>query len=387
MPTLVGNGVRFGSSTCPDARGAVADLARQVRQPEVEFVLYFASARYDPAALARAAHEAFDGRAVGCTTAGEIGPQGYTQGGIVAVSLGTGPIRVHRFALDGVSALDLAAVETCRRTFDARRRYPLHGLGLDCFAMLLIDGLCLREEHVVAAVHHQFQPMPIVGGSAGDDAAYRRTHVFVDGRAISGGAALLVFELGGVPFRTFRLQDFTPQSEYLVITEAEPESRVVSEIDGFPATQVYARCLGVPPDELTPAHFASHSLMVGIGGEEYIRSVRTVRGDGSLMLHAAIDRGAVVRICRTDDTLAGLTRLLGGIRPGTRAADLLVAFDCMHRRMQLRAQHTVAAAEELLSRVPTIGFTTYGEVVDSLHVNQTMTGVLLGPGVLTEGPV
>jgi len=28
--------------------------------------------------------------------------------------------------------------------------------------------------------------------------------------------------------------------------------------------------------------------------------------------------------------------------------------------------------------MPAIGFSTYGEIADSIHVNQTMTGVLLG---------
>jgi hypothetical protein len=379
MPaTATMNAVKIGTSNAGDPVTAAAELAEQVAQPGAELVLYFSTARHDPDLLARAMSERFPGISVGCTTAGEIGPQGYVRETIVALGLGEGPIRVHRFPIESVSSLDLEAVAACRQRFEEIRAYPGGRPADDCFGMLLIDGLSLREEHLVASLYSHFQPMPIVGGSAGDDFRFRETQVFSDARAIRNGAVFLVFEMGGVPFQTFRLQDFAPISDSMVITGADSERRRIYEIDGEPATDVYSRLVGVPPDQMTHEMFASHSFMVQLRGEEYIRSVRSIESDGSLCLYSAIDQGVVVRMGRSDDTLVGLSRFLEPGAPRAAGTQLAVCFDCIHRRIELTKQGGLARAAEILGQMPTIGFSTYGEIADSIHVNQTMTGVLLG---------
>lgn len=379
MPAIATmNAVKTGWSAAEDLDTAVAELADQIGQPNAELVIFFSTTRHDPEALAKAMNDRFPGIAVGCTTAGEIGPAGYTSHSLVGMSLGEGPIRVRRFPIESVSSLDLESIAACRRRFDEERAYPEAGLLEDCVGMLLVDGLCLKEEHLVAALYRQFQPIPIVGGSAGDDHAYRQTHIFEAGRVIRNGAVFLVFEMGGVPFQTFRLQDFAPISDYMVITQADAERRVVHEIDGEPAKDVYARLLGVPLEQMTPDLFASHSLLVQVGGEEYVRSVRSIGADDSLCLHAAIDEGVVVRLGRSDDTLVSLARFFGEGSPRVAGTTLAVCFDCMHRRMELTRQGNLARAGQILGPIPSIGFSTYGEVVDSIHVNQTMTGVLFG---------
>lgn len=378
------NSVRTGLSREAEPELVARELAQQIGSRDLEYVLYFASSRYVPAELAAAMAKTFGPRCAGCTTAGEIGPGGYTHDGVVAVAFGQGPIKVHAFALEDASSFDPAAFSDMRARFDADRAYPDRSLGDDCFAMLLIDGLCGLEEHVVAAVHHHFDPMSIVGGSAGDDLAYKATWVFEGGRALSGAAVILIVEMGGVPFRTFRLQDFAPISDYLVVTEADPVQRIVYELDGEPAQDVYSAWLNMSVADLGMAEFSSHSLMVQIGPECYVRSVRCITPDGGLKLHAAIDRGAIVRICRSEDSMVALSSMLSPANAPSPTADLMICFDCMHRRRELERYGQIEEASRLIARVRSIGFTTYGEVVDSLHVNQTLTGVLIGDGSLTR---
>ena len=370
------NAVKIGCSNAEDPTQVAAELAEQIGQPESELVLFFSSARYEPDALARAMDHRFPGITAGCTTAGEIGPAGYQRFSTVAVSLGKGPIRVHRYPLESVSTLDPGTIAEHRRQFDRTRAYPGASLSDDCLGLLLVDGLSLRDEQVVAAWYGQFQPMPIVGGSAGDDFAFRETRIFTEGRAISNGSVFLVLEMGGVPFQTFHLQDFAPVSDHLVITAADSERRMVQEIDGEPAQDVYARMVGVPIEQMTPEHFASHSFLVQVGGQEYIRSVRSVGPERSLILHSAIDEGVVIRLGRSDDTLVSLAQFLRVGSERVAQTSLALCFDCIHRQLELIRQGYLERAGKILTQVPSVGFSTYGEVADSLHVNQTMTGVL-----------
>ena len=87
-------------------------------------MLFFNSARYDLDKLGKAIEEAFPGVAAGCTTAGEIGPRGYTSQGIVGVSLGPGPIRIHSYCIPQVKAIDPELLKKFRDDFDRDRMYP-----------------------------------------------------------------------------------------------------------------------------------------------------------------------------------------------------------------------------------------------------------------------
>jgi hypothetical protein len=57
---------------------------------------------------------------------------------------------------------------------------------------------------------------------------------------------------------------------------------------------------------------------------------------------------------------------------------LLIGFECAHRRLEVEAQGLADRVRLVLDRMENIGFHTYGEQVDSLHVNQTFTGVIIG---------
>ncbi len=378
--------VCIASSSASTAGAAAEELAAGLGSGPFALVLFFASSRYVPEELAREFARRVEAPMAGCTTAGEIGPRGYTTGGVVAVGFGGDRLRAHVFAVENVREIDLAVFDRWRREFDVVREdsgSPLesHGLGI-----VLADGLCGCEEHLIAALYDRFRPMHLVGASAGDDVQYRRTMVFSGGRALSSGLVFVAIETGGVPFRTFRLQDLQPVSEPLVVTKARVDRRHIVELEGRSAAEVYARLSGVDPGALDEEHFTAHSLMVTIAGSQYIRSVRRALPDGSLVLHSAIDEGVVVRIGRSEDTTASLQRFLADLEARGERPDLALCFDCLHRRWELERQQRIERVGELITRLPVAGFTTYGEIVDSLHVNQTMTGVLFGGSVRGETP-
>ena len=48
----------------------------------------------------------------------------------------------------------------------------------------------------------------------------------------------------------------------MVVTEADPERRLVREINAEPAAREYARLVGKDPDQLSPFTFAAHPVVV-----------------------------------------------------------------------------------------------------------------------------
>ena len=105
--TMTVNAVKNGISRHDDEVKAVEELAEQILQHDSELVLFFTSTKYDLDRLGDAMNRTFPGVAAGCTTAGEIGPDGYSEKGIVGLSIGPGPIRVHPYCIPGARSKPL----------------------------------------------------------------------------------------------------------------------------------------------------------------------------------------------------------------------------------------------------------------------------------------
>ena len=78
------------------------------------------------------------------------------------------------------------------------------------------------------------------------------------------------------------------------------------------------------------------------------------------------------------DMAAHLDRALTDLSAGGRPAAIL-ACDCILRRIEALENQRFGTVSALLKRHGVVGFSTYGEQLNSMHVNQTMTGVAIYP--------
>lgn len=60
----------------------------------------------------------------------------------------------------------------------------------------------------------------------------------------------------------------------MVVTEADPASRTVLEINASPAAEEYARIIGTDVEDLSPMLFATHPVVVRVGGQDYVRAIQ-----------------------------------------------------------------------------------------------------------------
>ena len=248
------------------------------------------------------------------------------------------------------------------------------------FAFLLVDGLSTREELLAYSIQEALGEIPVVGGSAGDGLSFASTHVYSNGRFHSDGAVLALIS---TPLRvkTFKTQHFVPTEERLVVTEADPSRRVVKEINGLPAAEEYARLLGVRAGDLAPIHFAASPVVVLIDGANYVRSIQKANPDGSLTFYCAIERGRGPPRGHGDgpgrQPRAGPGKGPRGRRPARARPRLrLHPAQAGDRGDRPRLQPWATSSGSHNA----VGFNTYGEQFCGVHVNQTLTGVALGPG-------
>jgi hypothetical protein len=372
-------GIRRAYSASTDARIAAREFHREVLQPEMDLVIFFCSSDYDLDALAEEIHGLFAGVVVvGCTSAGEIGPGGYKERGISGASFSrnvcaavTGSLeRLQRFQIaDGQTLIKnlLHCIEEKEQTAKEH----------NTVALLLIDGLCLREERVTRTLQDALGKIPLAGGSAGDGMSFRKTFVYGNGSFRSDCAQVVLISTP-LPFTVFKTQHFVSTEQRLVITEADTSRRIVKEINGLPAAGEYARLLGVSERDLTPARFAASPVVVLIDGNNYVRSIQRANPDGSISLYCAIDEGVVLRVAHGVDIIDNLEAALSKLEAQIGVPQLVIACDCILRRLEIVQDGLDERVGNILNKHNAVGFNTYGEQFRGVHINQTLSGIAFG---------
>ncbi len=363
--------VRQGKSLDKNVHQAVRELAAQLEQPDIQANLVFFSDEYDPQELGLALKQYLAGPIIGCTTAGQLSESGFQRGGVSGASLAGSNLSVILYLIRPLAA---SGKMIDRLAKDVRAR--LSATSQDAFGFLLVDGLSMQEEELISTLYMSLGDIPIVGGSAGDSLKFKRTFVYHDGQLLQDAAVFALF-LTSLPFHVFKHQHFLPTSTRLVVTEADPANRLVKEINGEPAVEAYARLIGTPVRDLDSVVFSRHPLMLRIGNEYFVRSISSAEPDGSLKFFCAIDTGLVLTIGQGNSAIDALARHLIKIKEDMGEPAVIIGCDCILRRLEMEERGIDDAMGRLLAECKVVGFSTYGEQYNSVHVNQTFTGIAI----------
>lgn len=371
--------VKKGVSRHADVQQAVAELRAAIEQPDTRLVIFYCARSFERDTLARCIKDAFPGVCViGCTTAGEITPEGYLGGTLTGVSFAGAEldVAVTSIALnpiDRISAGD--SVGALIRSMGLRNGLPPNGT--DTFAYVLADGMSMQEEALVSVTHSHLHGIELVGGSAGDDTEFGKTWVYWQGE-FRRELAVLALVRTGHPFKVFRTQHFVHSDKRMVVTRADPATRRVYEINGMPAAPEYARLIGIEVTELSPLVFATHPVVVRIGGQYFVRSVAYVMEDDSLQFFCAIDEGVVLTIAKGVDLVENLRNAFAEVRASLGQPLVVLGCDCLLRRLEIQRDGIEDAVSRIFRENEVVGFTTYGEQFNAMHVNQTFAGIAIG---------
>lgn len=373
--------IRRAQSCAVDVRDAAREFHAAVVQADMALVIFFCSSAYDLEALAGEMRRLFVGvQVVGCTTAGEIGPAGYREHSLCGASFAADSFNAVSGCLDRLQQFKIAMGQPLAQELLHRLESQApQANASNSFALLLIDGLSVREEPVTRALQNALGGLPLAGGSAADGLNFGITHVYFKGRFYAD-CALLVLVSTRLPFTLFKTQHFVATDETMVVTEADAARRIVKKINGLPAASEYARILGLELSELKPPCFAANPVMVVIAGTNYVRSIQKANPDGSLTFFCAIENGLVFRLAKGVDLLDNLTQAFERVRADIGPPQLVLGCDCVLRKLEISRNELIDSVGEVLTHNKVIGFNTYGEQFQGVHVNQTFVGIAIGSG-------
>lgn len=361
-----------GSQSSP-----VAFLKAEFGHDDLCLLALFVSPKADFASVVAEAERLYpDTDVVACTTAGEISDLGYVEGQIIGVGFPARDFATTSLLINEIDNL------TPQPLIDqiALQRVGLQQRNLDMqdgFAFLVVDGLSLSEDTLTATISPALRDMPIFGGSAGDGTDFQETLVAFNG-TVAKTAAVLSLIQSRYKTHVFSLDHLVPTEEQMVVTEADPDRRIVKSINAEPAGREYARIVGKDPEQLDRLTFASHPVVVRLGSSHHVRAIQQVNDAGELVFFSAIDEGMVLTVAKPQNMVTHLRSKMEDLSKNGKPIQIL-GCDCILRRVEAEQLQVSRELSEILSVHNVTGFSTYGEQIGPLHVNHTMSGVAFYP--------
>ncbi|GIF22375.1 hypothetical protein BJ973_002698 [Actinoplanes tereljensis] len=361
------------ASHLPDGAAAVAEIAAALGS-QADLYTVFVSTGYDLEVVGPALKQHFGDQVIGCTSSGNIGPNGYERTGICAAALTGGGLRTRTITVGPLDDTATAVEQAGSALAGLRAELADDGEG---FAVLLTDGLTRNEDLLAANLMATLGDVPIVGGSAGDDLTFAHTAVYHDGKFLVNTATVTLVR-AEAPFLLFRLQHHDPTDTILVATDVDADRRIIREFNGRPAASAYAEAVGADLADIGPTTFSTHPLLLKAAGSSWIRSIAALNDDESLSLLARVDTGDVLRLGRPVGMLEKLAERFDAVGAELGSISAVLTFDCILRRLEFEEHGLADEVGEFLAEHRAIGFSTYGEQFNGMHMNHSLVAVAFG---------
>lgn len=368
--------MKTAKTNAPFSQAAVAELRAQLGSEPLSLIVYFHSARYDAQALARAMQDEFkDAQTIGCSTAGELVSGAMLDGSVVAMGFPKSLVPQAFVGLvDQLSADPKTAAEVVLADVFGQAGSTPATIDITRYAgLVLIDGLSGAEENFVSRIG-ELTDLSVVGGSAGDDLAFKQTFVAVNGVAKSNAAAFAILEVPA-GFSIIKTQSFDCTGKVLTATKVNAGTREVLEFNGCPAVAEYCAAVGAATPEAGAEKFMSNPVgLVDANGNPYVRSPMQFH-ESAMKFYCGVNEGADLVLLASKDIVEDTRKDLDAALSAQPVAAVL-NFHCILRTLELKAREQTEAYGKLFADVPMVGFSTYGEVYIG-HINQTSTMLAL----------
>jgi len=362
-----------------DPHKACLEIKAQLDLSKLSTIIFYCSSAFDLDLLAESINTEFpEHDCVGCTTAGEFNKAGYETNTLVAVGFYNTHFAIKTKLIENLAEFSiLDARKTISQLRESMSEIALAPIDTHSFIFSLVDGLATKQEEFLTTFDTFVNGIPHFGGSAGYGINSNNTYIFHGGK-FRRTAAIIMLINTKQKFSVFSVNHVDDSLAKLVVTDADANTRQVFEINGEPAASAYAKQIGMSIDQLDAEVFAMHPLAVKIGGDYYIRSIQRVNKDfDSLSFYCAVDIGIVLNEVSLIDINAPLLEKLQDIRASLGKPHMVMACDCFLRRLAVDNKSLANETKVIQNEFNVVGFNAYGEHINGLHLNQTVTAVYI----------
>lgn len=364
----------------PDSSRAGNDLAAKISQklndqaPDV--VIVFASSIYDYHQLLHAVNTSCRPSVlVGSSSAGEFTSSDFGTDSACALAIHSDDMKFTAGIAQHLSGSRESAADDLVKALKGTGEfhYKYHS------AMVFADALSGYTDELIDQLTEKTAGIyQFFGGGAGDNAQFKKTHVFMGEQAYTDAAVILEM-LSNKPIGIGVSHGWKPVGDKMKVTDAQG-MRLIS-INAMPAVEMieeYAKSTNQSFNKSNPIPFFLHNVLgVELADGYKLRVPLAVQEDGSLLLASDIPKGATIRFMSTDSSStqhAALTAAnsamiqLEGNKP-----NVALFFDCVATRLRMGTNfgYELEEVKNAISAVNYAGCNTYGQVT---RVNGQFSG-------------
>lgn len=373
--------VQMASSAAADTATAMREVLEAVGAANAALTQVYFSPRHDAQVVAHELFRYAGPRGFGGTSGGEIGPDGFQDGTIVAIALHGPHVRAGVHLVTGFSSFNLLRVASVTAQLARAIGRDLGSLDPSRHVwMLHLDGLAGREDCFTPYFATHAPRLPLVGGSFADGERMEQVKV-VAGGGVHHDAGVVVLLEYDRPFEVLCHTHLEFTERWVEVTDTAQQGRLLTGLDGRPALEVYAEALGLAPTEIAPDIAGSAAFGFRFRGRPFPCSVMRADRRG-LLLAYAVQRGDRLNVLANMD-LVGKTRAAIGdaverMRAGGHEPQAMLAFNCLGRFREARRRDELPELFDAMHQLPIIGLNTYGEQFGPRHMNHSLTGIIFG---------
>lgn len=331
-------------------------------------IIYASSSVYDQSILLKSVSSKTNAIIVGCSTAGEI----TSVGGSLDKSLAI--LTLYSDTVRFVAGIGNNIKDNPRQAGHDLATDIQSRAGEEVKAMIMFpDGLAGNGADIVRGILDVYGELfSVVGGSAGDDFAFKKTYQYYQGQVLSG-SVVGVGMCGDVHYGIGVRHGWIPIGIPKIATKSK--GNVLYELEGKPAISIYEEQFGkdkklVDRNEPFARLAITYPLGIVAPGKDgfLIRDPITVDDNGAITCAAEIPEGSEVYIM-----IGSREEAISAARDAASIAlanlhnkkpKLILLFNCIARKKLLlskKHQEIQEIRNVIGEDVPLIGFYTYGE--------------------------
>jgi hypothetical protein len=363
----IGVGTSKGLDSFRAGRDAAGRALERMGSVKPDLTIVFSSIIFDQVQMLKGIRSlTADCPLVGCSDAGEITSTGPDKRSVVVLTLKSDTLRCTVGLGKSVSKDARRAGQEAAKLAAGLKEQNRH------IFMMMPDGLKGNCADIIRGVQEVLgTSFPIVGGSAGDNFLFQKTHQYYNGQVLVDAVAGVLFS-GDITVGIGARHGWCPVSKLRMVTRAR--ANIIEEIAGKPAIKIYEDYFDKAVERLSKQPLARMTIMYPLGmtvpGEdEYLlRNALWVDKKGALICAGEVPEGSEIRlmmgseqsiISAAKNAANQALKNMGGAK-----IKFAILFDSISRSKLLgrRNRLEIEAIKAILGeKVPIVGFYTYGE--------------------------
>lgn len=363
-------GVGTGNDAYKAGAEACAQALSGIPGGKASALIVFGSISFDQDKLIEGiAATAPGGLIIGCSTAGEISSEGFSnEKTVVVMAIDSDQMQFWGGVGNHILWNPRQAGEECAN----QMQYSSHGYITSCVTFL--DILSGNGDQTLGGVLNRLgAKFPIYGGVASDDMLFYETFQYLGDKVYKN--SIVGMGLSGTYHATgVTCHGFLPIGVARKVTKADDTT--LYELDGKPASSIYEEYFGEEHlselhEGLLPSLAVSYPLGVFLpeSNDVVLRNPIFVDQKGAMTFTAAIPEGAEIRLMISDidraleTTEIAAREVLAKLEDKTPKAVIMVGSVARKKMLGLRADEEIEIVQRIMGRdVPIVGYYAYAQI-------------------------